>query len=195
MLSVIVVPISGSGRIEITQTKSGIAMASAVDNGLVAARLLAGATTSPLPRGSNNSYNTPGGTTANRSSRKGGYQIEHIWADRPERHEDDFRHPADFAPYRNRIGGLVLLPAGENASYSDMAYEQKVKQYAKQNLLAQSLSNIAYENKPGFRRFQEKPSLPFAAKAIFKRTDRNDRQALYISLANHCWSPDRLNDI
>ena len=64
-------------------------MASAVDNGLVAASLLAGATTSPLPRGSNNSYNTPGGTTANRSSRKGGYQIEHIWADRPERHEDD----------------------------------------------------------------------------------------------------------
>ena len=33
---------------------------SRVDNGLVAARLLAGATTSPLPRGSNNSYNTPG---------------------------------------------------------------------------------------------------------------------------------------
>ena len=93
-------------------------MASAVDNGLVAARLLAGATTSPLPRGSNNSYNTPGCTTANRVSRKGGYQIEHIWADRPERHEDDFRHPADFALYRNRIGGLVLLPAGENARYS-----------------------------------------------------------------------------
>ena len=132
---------------------------------------------------------------ANRSSRKGGYQIEHIWADRPERHEDDFRHPADFAPYRNRIGGLVLLPAGENASYSDMAYEQKVKHYAKQNLLAQSLSNIAYENQPGFRRFQERTGLPFAAKAIFKRTDLNDRQALYISLANHCWSPDRLNDI
>ena len=69
------------------------------------------------------------------------------------------------------------------------------KRYAKQNLLAQSLSNIAYENKPGFRSFQERAGLPFAAKAIFKRTDLNDRQALYISLANHCWSPDRLNDI
>ena len=79
---------------------------------------------------------------ANRSSRKAGYQIEHIWADRPERHEDDFRHPADFAPYRNRIGGLVLLPAGENASYSDMAYEQKVKHYAKQNL--ELLSKVVY---------------------------------------------------
>ena len=50
---------------------------------------------------------------ANRSSRKGGYQIEHIWADHPERHEDDFVHPADFAAYRNRVGGLVLLLASE----------------------------------------------------------------------------------
>ena len=37
----------------------------------------------------------------------------------------------------------------DNASYSDMTFEQKVSHYAKQNLLAQSLHPIAYEKKPG----------------------------------------------
>ena len=132
---------------------------------------------------------------ANRSSRKGGYQIEHIWADHPERHEDDFVHPADFAAYRNRVGGLVLLPASDNASYSDMTYPQKVAHYAKQNLLACSLHPLAYENKPGFRKFYETAGLPFAAKEAFLKADLDDRQALYIALANLCWSPDRLAEV
>ena len=131
---------------------------------------------------------------ANRSSRKGGYQIEHIWADHPERHVDEFTHPADFAAYRNRVGGLVLLPAGDNASYSDMKYTEKVTHYAKQNLLACSLHAIAYENKPGFQKFREATGLPFKAKTDFRKADLDERQALYIALADLCWSPDRLNE-
>ena len=130
---------------------------------------------------------------ANRSSRKGGYQIEHIWADRPERHEDEFGHPTDFAAYRNRVGGLVLLPAGNNASYSDMTYSEKLPHYAKENLLACSLHPIAYERKPGFRKFRETTELPFEAKTDFRKADLDERQALYIALADLCWSPDRLN--
>lgn len=38
------------------------------------------------------------------------YEVEHIWADHPERHTAEFPHPADFAEHRNRIGGLLLLP-------------------------------------------------------------------------------------
>ena len=45
-----------------------------------------------------------------------GYEIEHIWADHPERHTNDFGHASDFAEYRNRIGGLLLLPKSFNAS-------------------------------------------------------------------------------
>ena len=131
---------------------------------------------------------------ANRSSRKGGYQIEHILADRPERHVDEFSHPTDFAAYRNRVGGLVLLPAGENASYSDMTYAEKVTHYAKQNLLACSLHPIAYENKPGFQKFREATGLPFKYKMDFRKADLDERQALYIALADLCWSPDRLNE-
>lgn len=132
---------------------------------------------------------------ANRSSRKGGYQIDHILADRPERHLDEFAHPTDFAAYRNRVGGLVLLPAGENASYSDMTYTEKINHYAKQNLLACSLHPIAYENKPGFQKFREATGLPFKAKTDFLKADLDERQALYIALADLCWSPARLNEI
>ena len=131
---------------------------------------------------------------ANRSSRKGGYQIEHIWADHPERHVDEFAHAADFAAYRNRVGGLVLLRAGENTSYSDMRYTEKVEHYAKQNLLACSLHPISYKNKPGFEKFRKTTGLPFKAKTDFRKADLDERQALYIALADLCWSPNRLNE-
>lgn len=132
---------------------------------------------------------------ANRASRKNGYQIEHLWANQPERHAQEFSHPSEFASYRNRIGGLVLLPAAENASYSDMAYEAKVGHYAKQNLLACSLHPMAYENKPGFRKFRERTGLAFESKEEFGKADLDARQDLYVKLADLCWSPDRLDEI
>ena len=49
-------------------------------------------------------------------------------------------HPADFAEHRNRIGGLLLLPKAFNASFGDLAYENKLPHYNSQNLLARSLS-------------------------------------------------------
>ncbi len=53
------------------------------------------------------------------------YEVEHIWADHPERHTDEFGHPADFAEHRNRIGGLLLLPKSFNASYGDLTYAEE----------------------------------------------------------------------
>ena len=132
---------------------------------------------------------------ANRSSRKGGYQIEHLWANHYERHSDEFKHQNDFIAYRNRIGGLVLLPGPVNASLSDMTYPEKVKHYAKQNLLACSLNPIAYENDPGFSRFRNAYALPFKPISEFRKADLDDRQELYTELASLCWSPDRLNKI
>ena len=55
------------------------------------------------------------------SEGKSRYEVEHIWADHPERHADEFSHPADFAEHRNRIGGLLLLPKSFNASYGDLS--------------------------------------------------------------------------
>ncbi len=132
---------------------------------------------------------------ARRSSRKGGYQIEHLWADHPDQHKDEFTHPADFSAHRSRVGGLVLLPGPDNASLSDTVYSKKVKHYAKQNLLACSLHPIAYENNPGFSQFLKTTSLPFRHMQEFRKADLDERQELYTDLASLCWSPDRLKGI
>ncbi len=142
-------------------------------------------------------------TQSNRQSRyheyiqrrgKNGYEVEHIWADHPERHTDEFAHSSDFAEYRNRIGGLLLLPKSFNASYGDLPYACKRKHYIKQNLLAQSLHEGAYERDPGFDRFLQDSGLPFKAHPQFRRADLDARQVLYQRLAEKIWSPDRLEE-
>jgi hypothetical protein len=70
---------------------------------------------------------------------RNGYEIEHVWADHPERHTDEFAHPSEFLEYRNRIGSLLLLPKSFNASYGDLPYAEKREHYLGQNLLARSL--------------------------------------------------------
>jgi hypothetical protein len=123
---------------------------------------------------------------------RGGYEIEHIWADHPERHTDEFGHAAEFQEYRNRIGGLLLLPKSFNASYGDLPYAEKREHYFGQNLLAGSLHERAYEHNPGLERFLANSGLPFHAHAEFRKTDLNMRQELYRKLAEQIWSPGRL---
>lgn len=125
-------------------------------------------------------------------SGKNGYEVEHIWANHPERHEDEFKHPNDFQEYRNRIGGLLLLPKSFNASYSDLPYKKKRDHYLKQNILAQSLHEKAYDHNPGFLRFLKASKLPFHAHTEFKKADLDERQKLYQNLAEQIWSPSRL---
>ncbi len=121
-----------------------------------------------------------------------GYEIEHIWADHFERHSDEFRHPTDFAEYRNRIGCLLLLPKSFNASYGDLSYEEKRNHYLKQNLLAQSLHEDAYERDPGFNRFIRTSGLQFGPHHQFHKDDLEKRQRLYTKLAERVWNPERL---
>ena len=126
-----------------------------------------------------------------RRGRKG-YEIEHIWAAHPDRHTDEFTHPSEFQDYRNRIGGLLLLPKSFNASYGDLRYADKRDHYLGQNLLAQSLHEQAYEHNPGFRRFIDESGLPFNTHGEFRKADLDARSALYQRLAEQIWSPDRL---
>ncbi|MBL8862890.1 MAG: DUF262 domain-containing protein [Planctomycetes bacterium] len=125
---------------------------------------------------------------------KKGYEIEHIWADHPERHADEFAHPSEFQEYRNRIGGLVLLPKSFNASYGDLPYAEKREHYVGQNLLARSLHERAYDHNPGFKRFIEESALPFRAHAEFKKADLDARQRLYQRFAERIWNPARLGE-
>jgi hypothetical protein len=127
----------------------------------------------------------------NRKGKKG-CEVEHIWANHPERHEDEFKHPNDFEDYRNRIGDLLLLPKTFNAAYGDLPYKKKREHYLKQNLLAQSLHEKAYERNPGFLRFVKASHLGFRAHADFKKKDLDERQKLYQELAEQIWDPGRL---
>ena len=117
------------------------------------------------------------------------YEVEHIWADHPERHTDEFGHPADFAEHRNRIGGLLLLPKSFNASYGDLIYEEKRPHYNTQNLLARSLHPQCYEHNPGFARFVGQSGLPFVAHARFNKVDLETRSQLYRLIAERIWNP------
>jgi len=120
------------------------------------------------------------------------YQVEHIWADHPERHTSEFSHPNDFASYRNRIGGLLLLPRSFNAAFGDKLYIEKYEPYFGQNPLAQSLNAKAYENNPGFRRFCAESGLPFKAHPQFNRDDLDERQELYRRIAEQIWDAETL---
>ena len=120
------------------------------------------------------------------------YQVEHIWADHPDRHAAEFSHPHDFAWHRDRIGGLLLLPRSFNAAFGDKPYAEKYEPYFGQNPLAQSLNAKAYENNPGFRKFCEQSGLPFKAHREFKRSDLDERQELYRRLSGQIWDPEIL---
>ena len=120
------------------------------------------------------------------------YEVEHISADHPERHTDEFPHPADFAEHRNRIGGLLLLPKSFNASYGDLTYANKLPHYNTQNLLARSLHPQCYDHNPGFLRFKEQSGLPFVAHAQFNKADIEQRSELYRLIAERIWNPAEL---
>jgi uncharacterized protein with ParB-like and HNH nuclease domain len=125
---------------------------------------------------------------------KKAYEIEHLWADHLDQHTE-FTHEADFDEYRNRIGGLLLLPKSFNASYGDLPYEKKLSHYFGQNLLAKSFHPRAYNHNPGFAKFVKQSGLPFEFHRHFKKKDFDNRQALYTQLAEWVWSPDRLVEV
>lgn len=122
------------------------------------------------------------------------FEVEHIWADKFERHTDEFNHPTDFADYRNRIGGLVLLPKGFNQSLNDDEYETKVKAYFGQNLLARSLNNQCYQNNPAFIQFIQRSGLPFKPHEHFNKSDLDERQELYRQICKQIWSTNRFKN-
>lgn len=122
---------------------------------------------------------------------KRGYEVEHIWANHAERHTEEFQ-PGDFDEYRNRIGGLLLLPKSFNASYGDLPYEDKLDHYFGQNLLAQSLHPRCYEHNPGFLRWVKESGLPFRPHPEFKKADLEARSELYRQIAERIWDPSEL---
>jgi len=123
------------------------------------------------------------------------FEIEHIWADHYDRFVDIYDHPADFETGRNRLGGLLLLQRGLNQSLGDAPYETKREAYATkgENLLARSLHESAYANNPGFVALIDRTGLPFRAYDHFGIEEQEERQELYIRLAESVWNPSRVD--
>ena len=121
------------------------------------------------------------------------FEVEHIWADKFEEHNDEFEHVYDFQRYRNRLGGLILLPRGFNQSLGDAPYDHKVDHYYGQNLLAKSLNGRCYENNPNFLRYLQDSGLPFAPLAHFTKEDLATRQELYRQICEEIWNPTRFD--
>jgi len=115
------------------------------------------------------------------------FEIEHIWANKYERHTDEFDQKADFELFRNRLGDLVLLPRGTNQSYGDKPYADKHKHYVKENLLVQSLTPLAYQNNPNFTNMVRATALPFTSHLEFKKKDIEKRQKLYQLICEKMW--------
>ncbi|MCB1206528.1 MAG: DUF262 domain-containing protein [Verrucomicrobiae bacterium] len=115
------------------------------------------------------------------------YEVEHIWADKFAEHRDEFEQLHEFDNYRNRIGGLVLLPQGTNQSYGSMPYAEKMDHYLKENLLVKSLHPKCYENNPNFAGMAAELGLPFKAHLHFTKADIDDRQQLIQGICEVIW--------
>lgn len=114
-------------------------------------------------------------------------EVEHIWADKYEEHEDEFTDKGEFASRRNVIGDLLLLPKSFNASYGDKPFSEKVVQYMGQNILAQSLNELKYQNNPGFMSFKETSKLGFKPYSEFKNQSITERTNLYRGILLYNW--------
>jgi uncharacterized protein with ParB-like and HNH nuclease domain len=123
------------------------------------------------------------------------FEIEHIWAENKyEQYADEFDSEKDFLDYRNRIGGLLLLPRGFNQSFGSESYERKVDAYFGQNLLAKSLNERCYQKNPAFLEYIKRSGLPFKPYPIeFKKADLDERTELYRLICEEIWSPKRFN--
>lgn len=144
------------------------------------------------------------------------HEVEHIWATNQHgHHQRDFKQEQEFLDYRNRIGGLLLLPGEVNASLNDKPYtndgwiripgirdesEDKLNAYSRRsdNPLAYSLHRVAYEKNEGFSGFQkfiERSKLKFKAHSDFRKRDLDERQELYRELCKQIWNPEKLRDM
>ncbi len=123
------------------------------------------------------------------------FQVEHIWEDKFERFKSEFEQRDDFYQFRNKIGGLLLLPKGTNQSFNDEPFTKKLPHYLKQNLLAQSLHTDTYKRNPNFLNFIKDCSLPFKPHDQFKKADLEERTKLYQTICEQIYSLDGFDDI
>lgn len=121
------------------------------------------------------------------------FDIEHVFSHSFEASKEamgqhfDFKDPTQFSLARNTVGGMLLLTRGRNRSLQARPYSDKVKVYATESVLAQTLTQSFYTNNPAVStRMQE---LGLAANAIehFNLAAILERQGFYTEIAARVW--------
>ena len=123
------------------------------------------------------------------------FELEHIWADKFEEHNDEFKQKLEFDDFRNKIGALILIPGGFNQSYGGKSYEDKLPNYFGQNMLAKTLSRQCYESNPSFINYIKESKLPFRHHEHFKKSDLLERQKLYQKICEEVWNIHGFDEI
>jgi uncharacterized protein with ParB-like and HNH nuclease domain len=123
------------------------------------------------------------------------FQVEHKWEDNYDRFKSEFEQRDDFCTYRNKIGGLLLLPKGTNQAFGSKPFVEKLPHYLKQNLLAQSLHEDCYKKNPNFKNFLQQSGLPLKSYKQFKKSDLEERTILYQEICEQIWSPNGFDEI
>lgn len=117
------------------------------------------------------------------------FEIEHIIADDFKAYGSSFADEKEFQSFRNMMGNLILLPNGFNQSYGKLPYKQKLPLYFGQNLLAQTLNKLCYQNNPNFLKYALSSKIPFKPHEHFRKQDIIDRTLLYQKICEEIWSP------
>lgn len=126
----------------------------------------------------------------NRTSRNS-YDIEHIFPDKFDDYKNLFNSEAEFYLSRAKIGNLIILTKDKNRSYQDMNVEKKLSLYFGDNVLAQSLSQQAYVNNPGFLKL----SFEFKFYKTFSKEAIQERSELYCEIAEDIWDLNKLKTL
>ncbi|MCI9061471.1 MULTISPECIES: hypothetical protein [Romboutsia] len=76
-----------------------------------------------------------------------------------------------------------------------MKYEEKVKRYDSENLLARTLNPNCYKNNPLFLKFINEKHFKFKYYNEFNKKEFLERNNLYKDLCKEIWSIERLDEI
>jgi hypothetical protein len=126
-------------------------------------------------------------------SAKDPFEVEHVWANKFERHADEFASELEFLQARNQFGALLLLPKSFNASFGALPYAEKAPHYKMQNSLAQTLVNGLGKHNPNLAKKAEQLDEDFVGYPDrFAKADVKQRQALYRQMCEQIWDLESL---
>ena len=126
--------------------------------------------------------------------RKGNtFDIEHILPDDYSSYQDEFADADDFQASRQMIGNLIILTRDKNRSYQAMHYQEKVGKYVGDNILAQALNSVAYQNNPKFLPLVEQYG--FTPIPKFTKESIAARAQIYLQMAVDIWDPEAIKQI